>query len=53
MNNWESINDTFIVSLDKELGNLSAQLFNFKTNLKDVQRRFAKHFERQTDTTFL
>jgi hypothetical protein len=51
--NWEHITETFISSLDKELGNISIQILTFGTSLADVQKRFAKHFERQNDTSYL
>jgi hypothetical protein len=51
--NWEHITETFISSLDKELGNISIQILTFGTSLAEVQKRFAKHFERQNDTTYL
>ena len=51
--NWEQIPDCFITALDRELGGVSMQLLAFKSSLTDIQRQFAKNFERQSDTSYL
>jgi hypothetical protein len=53
MESWDRIIDGFLGGIDKEIGNMDNYEGNFKVTLMEMQKRFAKHFERNTETTTL
>lgn len=51
--NWVKITESFINGVDKEIGTVKNQMSNFYVNICQKQKIFAKHFERNNETTAL